>query len=861
MTPERLASLGLYGVALDLETHQIQPGLVSPPIVCGSLARWTGVRVEGEIVDAAGAVEAFRQILADDRLTLTGANIAFDVICEVVACARLLGLDVMPDVLRMYDPTRGAIRGEVLGRVLDVQRFEELHAIARGHLGYDPHTMKKLMDPVTHRPGRYSLRECVKQALGRDDAKVNDRYRCSYALLEGLPIAQWPLEARTYPIDDAVNTHEVALAQAGLLPSHAPHRWPSGGPGSEMRCSRCGAAPGESVACVAPERHLNAHEVSRQTYVHLCMSLGAAWGFHVDQAAVDAIERKYHEEHAGQLEPFQRAGVVRTRGAKEGSVDESVLKKLTAAAYGARAVCTVCQGTGKVPSSATQGRTKINCRACDGSGLDIGAAGVPRTESGEIGIGRDVLRESGDEFLRSFADYDEGKKIPNTYVPFFRGARPPLAGHAADCPSQREGKQRKPCTCPPPYYEVPLVLRPNPLLETGRTSYDGVIQLMPRVGGVRECIVARPGRLFSSEDYKAGEMVTHAQSCIWIVGASRLAEALNRGLDAHLDGAAGILGISYEEAQRRKKSGDKQIVNLRQAYKPANFGFPGRMGAAKLVIQQRKQGPDTPCERGPAWIETGKRDAEARAIKARGFKGLRFCLLMGAADFCGDVKITEYKGRQYQPLCKKCVECAEQLRKSWLSHWPENVEYFEYVRKLDESGAPVVQHCSKRVRGFRHGQVDDDGEPINSGNAIANGYFQGLLADAAKNALMAATRECYDRTEPVRSFTRATSAYEGRESPLYGSRIIVFQHDELIPEHPEELASDAAIRVSEVMVEALRLLCPDLYDACEAEPTLMRRLYKGAEPRWRCECGKVADRRKCECGRADARLIPWEPKR
>lgn len=27
-----------YGVALDTETHQIQPGLLAPPLVCGSVA-------------------------------------------------------------------------------------------------------------------------------------------------------------------------------------------------------------------------------------------------------------------------------------------------------------------------------------------------------------------------------------------------------------------------------------------------------------------------------------------------------------------------------------------------------------------------------------------------------------------------------------------------------------------------------------------------------------------------------------------------------------------------------------------------------------------------------------------------------
>jgi DNA polymerase-1 len=818
MKAERLDALARDGVSFDLETHLIQPGLPAPPIVCASVAP-VAPGMSGAVDVASAAERWFDMILRDPRVTLIGAYIAFDVLC-MARRAELRGIDLMPAILAMYDPERTAALGRVDGRVIDVQVWEQLHAVAKGLLGKDPWTRKEL-------EGRYSLQEVVRQVLGREDAKANDRFRLSYALLEKIPIDQWPVEAKTYPIDDAVNTLEAALAQAGHLPSCAPHVWPSGGPGSEVRCARCGQSPGGDAYCRARERRLNGHEIARQTYVSLCGALGGAWGFKIDQRAVDALQAKYDTEHVGQEQPFIDAGIIRSQGAKAGSVDEGKLKRLTAAAYGAKDPCVSCVGIGKVPSPATNGRTKINCGECDGTGLALPPQ-VPRTPSGEVGIGRDVLTESGDEFLRSFAEYDEGKKIPNTYIPFFRSARPPVAGHTEGCPSQRTSGRKGACTCPGPYYETPLNLRFNPVLETGRTSYDGVIQLMPREGGVRECIVARDGYLFSSEDYKAGELITHAQSCIWIVGASRLAEALNRGLDAHLAGAASIVGISYEEAVKRKKAGDKQIANIRQAFKPCNFGFPGRMGAGKLVLQQRKGGPDTTAPDGTT------------------YKGLRFCILMGAAQRCGEVKVTEWKHRPYPPTCLKCLECATQLREQWLKQWPENGAYFDYIKQIDQSGQPVVQHVSKRLRGFLQGQVDKKtGEPLNSGNAIANGYFQGLLADAAKNALMAITRECYDRTHVVRSFTRHASRWEGGPSPLLGSRPILFAHDETVCEHPEPVAAEAATRDSEIMEETLRIACPDMDPAVEALPTLMRRLYKGAEP--------VYD--------ASGRLIPWEPKR
>jgi DNA polymerase I-like protein with 3'-5' exonuclease and polymerase domains len=197
------------------------------------------------------------------------------------------------------------------------------------------------------------------------------------------------------------------------------------------------------------------------------------------------------------------------------------------------------------------------------------------------------------------------------------------------------------------------------------------------------------------------------------------------------------------------------------------------------------------------------------------------------------------------PTCLKCIECATQLKEQWLKQWPENAAYFDYVKRIDEAGQPVTQHMSKRLRGFKQGKVDEQGDPINSGNAIANGYFQALLADAAKNALMAITRECYDSTHRVQSFTRYVSRWDGGPSPLLSSRAILFAHDEVVLEHPESIAAEAATRCSEIMEETLRIACPDMHAAVEALPCLMRRLYKGAEP--------VFD--------ATGRLIPWEPKR
>lgn len=107
-----------------------------------------------------------------------------------------------------------------------------------------------------------------------------------------------------------------------------------------------------------------------------------------------------------------------------------------------------------------------------------------------------------------------------------------------------------------------------------------------------------------------------------------------------------------------------------------------------------------------------------------------------------------------------------------------------------------------------------------------NSYFQGSVADGAKFACFLVAWECYAKPE----------------SPLYGCRPVLFLHDEILIEAPEERAHEAAVRLGQVMVEALQCFLPDV--PVTASPALMRRWYKGAEAAYD----------------ANGRLVPWEPK-
>lgn len=103
--------------------------------------------------------------------------------------------------------------------------------------------------------------------------------------------------------------------------------------------------------------------------------------------------------------------------------------------------------------------------------------------------------------------------------------------------------------------------------------------------------------------------------------------------------------------------------------------------------------------------------------------------------------------------------------------------------------------------------------------AVCNGYFQHLAAMGAKQALYEVQRECYlgvDRNE--------------EPSPLANCRPWLFAHDEIGAEVPDDrqYASDAAARLEAIMVREMRTWTPDV--PIGATATMTRRWYKGAKP-------------------------------
>lgn len=150
--------------------------------------------------------------------------------------------------------------------------------------------------------------------------------------------------------------------------------------------------------------------------------------------------------------------------------------------------------------------------------------------------------------------------------------------------------------------EVPLNPNYNPIIETYRTSCSGGskinkvpvgfnVQNLPRKGRVRECIIPRSGNVFAFCDYDTLEMRTLAQVCYSRkYDYANLRDSLIAGRDLHIDLAADMLGMTYDQAMAAFKSGDKGIAEARQFCKIGNYGFGGGMGPKAFVQYAKNMG-------------------------------------------------------------------------------------------------------------------------------------------------------------------------------------------------------------------------------------------------------------------------------
>lgn len=330
-----------------------------------------------------------------------------------------------------------------------------------------------------------------------------------------------------------------------------------------------------------------------------CLHLCSAWGVRTDPARVKELIRHAEEERERVGDCLREFGLVRADGTRD-------VKKARSR------MLSVCREANRaVPLTKT--------------GLEKRKEGkLPEDQLAEqyASLDEDACDASGDPILEAYADFSRfGSVISKDGTALSKGTTYPIHTRFD-------------------------------LAATGRTtSSKPNMQNFGREVGPRECFVARPGTVIAQADYEALELRTLAQVCVSLFGMSQLADALNSGKDPHLQMGADILGITYDEAKSVRKawSHDKEspaykcIDDARQLGKVANFGFPGGLGAEKLVLWGRKT---------------------------------------------YGVNIT--------------VERAKELKKQWLATWQEMGLYFEYISELCDNEEGLA-NITVPISGFMRG--------------------------------------------------------------------------------------------------------------------------------------------------------------
>lgn len=272
-----------------------------------------------------------------------------------------------------------------------------------------------------------------------------------------------------------------------------------------------------------------------QVRAHWSLHLMSCWGFRTDPARLEELEVMVREELEAITPRLVEEGLVRPDGTRNTKA----------------AVARMVEAMGDEVIITSAGLRKIQ-------GMEMTPAQViaqAPTTGKFVSVSADATVQSGDPVLMDYSRYTQLRNILTGSVKDLRGG-----------------------------VVTPIQSRFEVLMETGRTSSSGPnIQNLRRAPGVRECFVPRDGCVLVACDYSAAELHTLAQVCLDLFGFSKLAEALNRGVDVHLWVGAQLLGVDYDSAAELLADGDQETKDARQLAKAANFGFPGGCSPKRFV--------------------------------------------------------------------------------------------------------------------------------------------------------------------------------------------------------------------------------------------------------------------------------------
>lgn len=520
-------------IGIDTETYLInsEQGIVAPRMVCLTFCTEDA---EVGLLARDEALSFMHALLDADDIVFVAHHARFDFAVLAAADASLL-----PKIFRAYDE----------GRVRCTMVREKLLALARGELADEGETGAK-------RNVKFSLAACVLRRFGIDLSEAKTAkggplpWRLRFSELDGVPIEAWPKEARDYALDDAKWNLALFDSQTDELNEQ-----------------------GMSGDMIPDEAY--------QTRGAFWLYLLSVRGVRTEVERVNVLKTSLETEYARINALVRAADVLRPKMQKGEMVwtkNMAALRARVIAAYGGE------DAAPKTAKGAVSTAREDLLKPADPRVLEW----VEKAEA-EIAKNR---QEAGLPPLTADAAADMARRLSEDAGKAFGVAAEQvynwLVLHAV---GERSGVEKVLNTYVPVLLQgtqYPITPTFNELVASGRTSsVNPNLQNPPRKGGIRECFVPRRGYYYAFCDYSFIELCTLAQSCLEMFGWSEMANAINAGLDPHLDMAASMLGIPYEEAIALKKQKDPTITEYRQMSKALNFGYPGGLGAAKFVEYAR----------------------------------------------------------------------------------------------------------------------------------------------------------------------------------------------------------------------------------------------------------------------------------
>lgn len=709
-------------IAWDTETALIRPGTHAPELVCltyqgasystqfGGWVPWH----HPEILHHTEARPVFVEFLESDRL-LVGHNVSYD-----MAVMAAKWPDLVPLIFDVYEADR----------VTDTMVREQLLDIAggtyRGRLGEENEWIKK----------NYGLGDIVREHTGR--WMVKDGWRMFYWEFHDVPIARWVEHAPTVQAKYRPD-FEWLLAEQKAAPKTFSKKQLLADLREMVTSDPRGCiqyplddATGTLDGFIGQEGKrpdLFLKDQFRQVRKEWWLQLMSTWGLRTSKAGVERMRRAAEEAHAEVKARLVERGLVR---AKDGSRDTKA-----AAAH----MISVCVGQG-LPIR----RTK--------TAVEKMKNGIAVADEEGIALDEDACKATDDDVLHDYARFCKlSKVLSNDVKALILGTIYPIHTHFGRAETCRT------------------------------TSSNPNVQNWGRKGGARESFMPREGFIYGSCDVDQLELRTLAQACIRLLGASVLGDVINSGKDPHtmlaveLWNASGRPTISYERGMELKgghnctREDADLFDNLRQTAKVANFGLPGGLGAAKLVLFARKS----------YGVDLGQGAGEEAAVRA-----------------------------------------AKELKRKWLAQWPEMALYFEYVNSLKNPQTDLynlVQLFSERIRGGARY------------TAACNSFFQGLGADATGRGGWYVARAAYAEPKAALFGCRPVNYVHDdllNEIPLRNAiQVEVEYKGRTVVTIEDAQASDAAKEMARLFVKGINEFLPDV--PATAEPLLTRIWSKGAK--------------------------------